>query len=145
MKRIHDQFEGHFRLVFHLAPPIMQKMTSTGEPRKHSFGPWMWRAFKLLARFKGLRGTRFDVFGYSEERRLERALIADYEKIIEELLTRLKPDNHETAVEIASIPEHIRGFGHVKARHLEDARRRQQRLLGEFRTPAELKSIKVAA
>ncbi|MES2355648.1 MAG: indolepyruvate ferredoxin oxidoreductase family protein [Pseudomonadota bacterium] len=145
LKRINDQFEGDFKLVFHLAPPILQEKNPNGEPMKRTFGPWMLTAFKLLAKLKGLRGTKWDVFGYSEERKLERVLITNYEKIIQELLNGLNSTNHATAVAIASIPEHIRGFGHVKARHLEEAKRKQAQLLADFRTPAELKSIKVVA
>jgi indolepyruvate ferredoxin oxidoreductase len=96
----------------------------------------MLRAFGYLARLKVLRGTAFDPFGYSEERRTERRLIAEYEAVVEELLRDLSPDNHELAVEIARIPERIRGFGHVKARHLAEARRAEAELLLAFRQPA---------
>ena len=143
---MNETFEGEFKLVFHLAPPIMErKNPSTGEPMKRSFGPWMLNAFKLLARFKGLRGTPLDLFGYSAERRRERALIGEYEETVEMLLKRLSPRNHALAVEIACIPEHIRGFGHVKLRHLEDAKRKEAELLAAYRTPVDLRVIKVAA
>jgi len=133
-KRVDAAFEGNFRLRFHLAPPIIAKPDPvTGEPRKRVFGPWMMSVFRLLARLKGLRGTALDVFGYSEERRRERQLIDDYEKTIVEVLDGLSRDNHATAVGIASIPEEIRGFGPVKARHIERAKAGEARLLAEFR------------
>jgi indolepyruvate ferredoxin oxidoreductase len=146
LKRINEQFEGDFTLTFHLAPPIAQRINpATGEPVKRTFGPWMMWAFKVLAKMKGLRGGVLDIFGYSAERKLERELIAGYEKNAEEILKRLKPETHALAVELASIPEHIRGFGPVKERHLADASSREAELLAALRTPAELKSIKVAA
>ena len=146
LKRVNETFEGDFRLVFHLAPPILEKKhASTGEPLKRTFGPWMLTAFRLLARLKGLRGTPLDIFGYSAERRGERALIGEYEKTVEMLLQRLTPETQALAVEIASIPEQIRGFGHVKERHLAAARQRQATLLVAYRTPPELRAIKVAA
>jgi indolepyruvate ferredoxin oxidoreductase len=83
-----------------------------------------------------LRGTPLDPFGYAADRRLERRLIADYEAVVEELLQGLSQGNHALAVEIAGIPEHIRGFGHVKTRHLEPAKRREAELLGLWRAPA---------
>jgi indolepyruvate ferredoxin oxidoreductase len=118
------------RLTFHLAPPLLAKRDPvTGVPRKMTFGPWMMSAFRLLAKLKFLRGTAFDPFGRSAERRMERALITDYRQRIEALLDKLTPQNLELATEIAAIPEHIRGYGHVKARHLDAARRREAALL----------------
>ena len=105
-------------------------------PRKISFGPWMLHVFKLLARLKFLRGTAFDPFGYSAERRPERKLIADYEKTLTELLANLTPENHHLAVGIAAIPEKIRGFGHVKLRHLQAAKADEEALLQQFRVGA---------
>jgi indolepyruvate ferredoxin oxidoreductase len=131
-------FAGDYKIQFHLAPPmIAPKDPHTGEAKKMTFGPWMLTAFKLLAKLKGLRGTAFDIFGRTEERRLERQLIADYEKAIDELLSRLAHDNHATAVAIADVPEHIRGYGHVKLRHLRDAKAKEAALLAQFRAPAE--------
>ena len=92
-----------------------------------SFGPWMMSAFKLLARFKFLRGTPFDIFGYSHERRTERSWSRDYEAMLDEVLGKLTPDNHPLAVGLAAIPEKIRGFGHVKARHLGPPRPTRRR------------------
>ena len=93
------------------------------------------RVFRLLARLKGLRGTRWDVFGYSAERRAERALIVQYEKDIAELLDTLTFLRHKQAVAIASLPDGIRGYGHVKARAMADAARQRDTLLAEWRAP----------
>src|SRR3712207_5053852 len=100
-----------------------------------SFGPWMLRAFAVLARLKGLRGTPFDVFGYTHERKVERKLIRDYEGLLGEIGDKLSPTNHATAVGLAAIPDKIRGFGHVKARHLEAAKKEEAELLARFRAP----------
>ena len=137
MQSVHARFEGDFRLNFHLATPLLAKRDPhTGQLRKKSYGPWMLRAFSVLAKLKFLRGTAFDPFGRSKERRRERGLIAEYETMVAELLTGLKADNHGSAVELASIPEHIRGFGHVKERHIDDAKQREARALAAFRNPA---------
>jgi len=138
VQRLNDQFEGNFKLKFHLAPPLLAKRDpGTGELIKQEFGPWMMSLFKLLARLRFLRGTAFDIFGYSAERKLERQLIADYETTIGELLGKLTHDNHELAVAIASIPEHIRGYGHVKDEHFEKAKAEEEALLRAFRSPDE--------
>jgi indolepyruvate ferredoxin oxidoreductase len=130
-------FEGDFKLKFHLAPPLLNKSDPvSGEAKKSEFGPWVMTAFRILARLKGLRGTALDLFGRSEERRTERQLIADYERTMDELLARLDRDCHATAVAIASIPEEIRGYGHVKARHLKAAKAKEAELLARFRSPA---------
>jgi indolepyruvate ferredoxin oxidoreductase len=136
-KQIDATFEGEkLRYTFHLAPPILgRKDPNTGLPRKTTFGPWMMKAFGVLAKLKGLRGTAFDIFGYSAERKSERKLIADYEALIAEILAKLNPRNHALAVALAAIPEKIRGYGHVKARHLEAAKREEKDLLTKFRSP----------
>jgi indolepyruvate ferredoxin oxidoreductase len=103
-----------------------------------SFGPWMMSVFRLLAKLKGLRGTAFDLFGYTQERRTERALIADYEALLAEILDRLTPKNHHLAVGLAAIPEKIRGFGHIKARSLQVAKADEAALLGQFRASAPM-------
>ncbi len=136
-KKIATMFEGDYKLVFHLAPPLLAKADpQTGEPKKMQFGPWMMAAFGVLAKFKGLRGGLFDVFGRTEERRMERQLIVDYERTIGELLGSLNRDNHALAVEIAGLPETIRGFGHIKAKSAAEARSALETLLARFRTPA---------
>jgi indolepyruvate ferredoxin oxidoreductase len=139
-KRVASQFEGDYKLVFHLAPPLTNKSDSaTGEAKKKTYGPWMMSAFRLLARMKGLRGTAFDIFGRTPERRLERQLITDYEALIKELLPLLAAHNYAIAAELASIPEHIRGYGHVKERHLKAAKAKEAALVEAFRAakPAE--------
>jgi indolepyruvate ferredoxin oxidoreductase len=97
----------------------------------------MMHAFRLLAQFKGLRGTAADIFGRTEERRTERALIVQYAATVEELLHHLTPANHALAVEIASVPEMIRGYGHVKMRHLKQAEKQRAELLAKFNAPVE--------
>ncbi len=136
VKRVAEQFEGDYKLTFNLAPPIMSDFDPvTGEARKKVFGPWMMSAFGVLAKFKGLRGTAFDIFGHSDERKMERQLIAGYEKTLEELLGNLSADNYDIAVDIASMPEHIRGYGHVKQQHFVEARKRETELIARFRNP----------
>jgi indolepyruvate ferredoxin oxidoreductase len=136
-RQLNDAFEGDYRLEFHLAPPLLApRDPETGRLQKVSYGPWMLRAFGLLAKLKSLRGTRFDIFGRTPERKRERALIGEYEKTVAELLAGLDADNHALAVEIASIPEHIRGYGHIKDAHLEEAKRREAELLRAFRSHA---------
>ncbi|GIK87267.1 MAG: indolepyruvate ferredoxin oxidoreductase [Betaproteobacteria bacterium] len=133
-QRIAAQFEGDYRLNFHLAPPILARPDPvTGVPRKRAFGPWMMPAFRALAKLRRLRGTAFDVFGRTDERRRERALIGEYEAVVDELLAKLDPHNLGTAVEIARLPLDIRGFGHVKERNLEAVKRREAELLARLR------------
>jgi indolepyruvate ferredoxin oxidoreductase len=136
-----DQFAGEaLTLKFHLAPPLFARINpATGEPRKIELGEWMLPLFRLLARFKGLRGGALDVFGRTEERKTERKLIADYEALVDELLAKLTPSNHSVAVALAAIPQKIRGYGHVKMRHLAAAKAEEAVLLEQFRAgPAPL-------
>src|SRR5690606_7877116 len=136
-RQLNDAFEGDYRLEFHLAPPLLApRDPETGRLQKVSYGPWMLRAFGLLAKLKSLRGTRFDIFGRTPERKRERALIGEYEKTVAELLAGLDADNHALAVEIDLIPETIRGYGHIKDAHLEEAKRREAELLRAFRSHA---------
>jgi indolepyruvate ferredoxin oxidoreductase len=137
-ERIEAQFEGDYKLHFHLAPPLLAKRDPvTGELRKREYGPWIFSAFRLLARLRGLRGTALDIFGYTEERRTERQLIGDYEQLIGEIVERLSVANHALAVEIAAIPEEIRGYGHIKMRNLEAAKAKQEKLLAQLRAPED--------
>jgi indolepyruvate ferredoxin oxidoreductase len=131
--RIASMFEGDYKLVHHLAPPLTAKKNDRGELVKQPFGPWMRTAFGVLAKLKGLRGTAFDVFGRSAERRMERALIGEYRECIDALLTTLNAANLALAVEIARIPEEIRGYGHVKERHLAAARPKWAALMARWR------------
>ena len=137
-RRLEAAFEGSWTLEFHLAPPLFARRDpATGEPRKSRYGPWMMRVFEVLARLKGLRGTALDPFGYTRERRTERRLLERYEQVVSSLLDKLDHTNHAVAVEIASLPERIRGFGHVKARSIEDAERREAELLERFGAAVE--------
>ena len=136
--KVAGMFEGDYKLVHHLAPPMIAKKNERGELIKQPFGPWMRSAFGLLARMKGLRGTALDVFGGSEERRIERALITEYQGCINELLQTLNVGNRALAAEIARIPEDIRGYGHVKERHLKAARLKWAALMQRWRS-GELK------
>jgi indolepyruvate ferredoxin oxidoreductase len=133
--RLASQFEGDFTLKVHLAPPLIARKNERGELVKQPFGPYMFKVFKLLARFKGLRGTPLDIFGRTEERRTERALIGQYRADVEALLAGLSATNHGLALEIARLPEQIKGFGHVKERHLAAARSRREALLQQWRQP----------
>jgi indolepyruvate ferredoxin oxidoreductase len=135
-RKIADMFEGDYKLVHHLAPPAIAKKNEKGELIKQPFGPWMRTAFTWLAGMKGLRGTAFDPFGRTEERRTERALIDEYRASIDEVLQGLSADKLPMAVEIARIPEDIRGYGHVKERHLKAARAKWQGLVQQWRAPA---------
>jgi indolepyruvate ferredoxin oxidoreductase len=122
-------------LKFHLAPPLLARRDKvTGLPKKMTLGSWMLPAFRVLAKFRFLRGTPFDIFGYSEERRTERKLVADYEALLGEIIAQLTPENHHVAVGLAAIPEKIRGFGHVKARHLVAAKADEAALRDQFRS-----------
>jgi indolepyruvate ferredoxin oxidoreductase len=141
VKQVNSELGGeHLRFHVHLAPPLLARRDkATGEPRKMTFGPWIFPLFGLLAKFKFLRGTAFDPFGYSTERTTERALVRDYEALLDEVLAKLNGDNHHIAVGLAAIPEKIRGFGHVKMRHLKAAKADETALLDQFRAgPAPL-------
>lgn len=134
-RQVASTFEGeNLRYEFHMAPPILAKKDPvTGLPKKMSFGPWMMKAMRALAKFKVLRGTPLDVFGYTHERRTERELIRDFEAQIEEIVAKLTPENHPVAVGLANVPQKIRGFGHIKERNLEKAKAEEAALLAKFR------------
>jgi indolepyruvate ferredoxin oxidoreductase len=134
LDRIKSSFDGDkLRFEFHLAPPLLARRDqATGEPRKMSFGPWMLKAFAVIAKFKFLRGTVFDPFGYSNERRTERQLISAYERLLGEISEHLTPANHDVAVALAAVPEKIRGFGPVKQRHLAAAKAEEAALRDQF-------------
>jgi len=132
-----EHFEGDYKLQFHLSPPLLAPHDpDSGKPIKRTYGPWMLSAFRLMAKLKFLRGTALDVFGHTAERKRERQLIADYEALIETILSGLNHDRHRVAVALASIPEQIRGYGHIKQAHLEKALKRQAELLSDFSAPA---------
>jgi indolepyruvate ferredoxin oxidoreductase len=134
-KQVNSEVGGeNLRLSVHLAPPLLARRDKfTGEPRKITFGPWIFPVFKLLAKLKFLRDTAFDPFGYSSERKTERALVRDYEAMLEEVLAKLNTASHHIAVGLAAIPEKIRGFGHVKMRHLSAAKADEAALFEQWR------------
>ncbi|MCW5654929.1 indolepyruvate ferredoxin oxidoreductase family protein [Hydrogenophaga sp.] len=143
--RLASQFEGDFKLKVHLAPPLTAKKNARGELVKQPYGPFMFTVFRLLARLKGLRGTALDVFGRTEERRTERALIAQYRADIEQLVGGLNTFNHALAVDIARLPEQIKGFGHVKERNLAAVRTQREALLARWRRSGESSAMARAA
>jgi indolepyruvate ferredoxin oxidoreductase len=128
LARIQDSFEGDFKVHYHLAPPLLAKKNSKGELVKQKFGPLMLTGFKVLAQLKGLRGTALDIFGRTEERQTERALIDEYVKHLESAVANLTETTHAHALEVARVPENIKGFGHVKERNIKVARQVWQRL-----------------
>ena len=137
LRKLEQQFEGDFELRFNLAPPLFSKRDpATGHLVKQEFGPWMLTAFAWLARLRRLRGTRFDIFGYTAERRQERTDIDDYLSLLDELLSGLSDDNYTEAVELASLPARLRGFGHIKDRNREQLAGQRAQLLRRFRGEA---------
>ena len=142
LKRVADRFEGPYELRFHLAPPIFgDRDPRTGHLKKREFGPWMLSVFRLLAKLRRLRGTPFDIFARSPERRTERRLIGEYEGVIDEILGCLTPANHPIAVELASLPLEIRGFGHIKDANLARAKAKEAALRRRLRARPEAPAL----
>ena len=133
-RAVREQFEGDIQMRFHLAPPLLSRRNERGELVKRAWGPWVFSAFRLLARLRGLRGTPFDPFGRTAERRMERRLIDDYEAMISALLPDLALERRDQALALASFPEQIRGFGHVKERHVERALQARDQALSAWRS-----------
>ncbi|MFL5007583.1 MAG: indolepyruvate ferredoxin oxidoreductase family protein [Microvirga sp.] len=135
-KQLRDQFEGDFKFNFNLAPPILSRgVDALGRPKKRAFGPWMLPVFRVLAKFKFLRGTPLDIFGRSADRKLERDLIAGYEKDVATVLGLLSPLTIDTAVELLSLPDRIRGYGPVKEKAVADAKARYAQLAADLANP----------
>jgi indolepyruvate ferredoxin oxidoreductase len=135
-KQLRDQFDGDFKISFNLAPPLLSRgVDALGRPKKRAFGAWMLPVFRMLARFRGLRGTAFDIFGYSADRRLERDLIAGYEKDVATVVGLLSPATIETAVELLSLPDRIRGYGPVKEKAVQNAKARYAQLAADLANP----------
>ena len=133
ISKINNTFEGNFKINFHLAPPIFYKKDKvTGNPLKMHFGSWTMVLFKFISIFKFLRGTYFDPFAYLDERKKERLLINDYKDRILEICSKLTKDNYTLAVEIASIPDQIRGFGYIKNKNIEIAKSCEDKLMSAF-------------
>jgi len=135
-KQLRDQFEGDFKFSFNLAPPLLAgKPDALGRPGKRAFGAWMLQVFRTLAKFRFLRGTPLDIFGYSADRKLERDLIAGYEKDVATVLGLLSPVNIDVAVELLSLPDRIRGYGPVKEKAVADAKARYAQLAADLVNP----------
>jgi indolepyruvate ferredoxin oxidoreductase len=138
VKRIGEQFEGDYRLKFHLAPPLTAgRDPVSGHLIKHEYGPWMLTGFRVLAKLKFLRGTVFDIFGRTEERRAERTAIAEYEAQLGEIVATLTESNHAIATELAALPLEIRGFGHIKEANRQRVAQKSESLLARFRGAAD--------
>ena len=132
--KLDAQFTGNYSIRFHLAPPLWSKADpKTGKVKKVEFGPWLMPVFRLLARLKWLRGTRWDVFALTSERRQEREDLARYQVDLAEVCDRLTPDNYHVAQQLMKLPEKLRGYGHVKARNREALMAARAQLLSEFR------------
>jgi indolepyruvate ferredoxin oxidoreductase len=134
LQSVERKFEGDFKLVFNLAPPILSKRNSeTGEPKKREFGQWVIPAFRILAKLRFLRGTAFDLFGRTEERRMERDLIVQYRSNLDQALSAIAStrdaNQYATALKLAEVPESIRGYGHVRARSIQAAKQEERALL----------------
>ena len=142
LAKLDAQFKHGYTIKYNLAPPTISKRDPvTGELQKRQFGPWMLSAFKTLKKFKGLRGGPLDIFGKTEERRHERQLIDDYIKLIEEIQVDLNPENHAAAVQLASYPDEIRGYGHVKEKSLVAASALRDQHLRAFRSPRPVRQV----
>jgi indolepyruvate ferredoxin oxidoreductase len=137
LRQVGSAFDGPFRLRFHFAPPLLARPDpATGEARKRAYGPWILPVLQVVAKLKRLRGTPFDLFGMTEERRTERRLVRDYERTVAELADTVTPEKLALAAEIAALPETIRGFGHVKRRNLDAALAREAALKAQYRGEA---------
>jgi indolepyruvate ferredoxin oxidoreductase len=135
-KQLRDQFDGEFKFNFNLAPPLLANgVDALGRPKKRAFGSWMMSVFRVLAKFRFLRGTALDVFGYSDDRKLERDLIAGYEKDVAKVLDLLSSATHDIALEILSLPDRIRGYGPVKEKAVKDAKARYEQLAADLVNP----------
>ena len=138
-KKAEAEFEGDFRMSFHMAPPVLSRTGPDGRPQKRRFGEWMKLPFGVLARLKGLRGTPLDPFGRSEERRMERALITQYEADMAEVLPNVTDATRDIAIALAELPLKIRGFGPVKAANEAKAAKEREGLLSAFRAGGGMK------
>jgi indolepyruvate ferredoxin oxidoreductase len=132
LERMREQFTGNYRMTFHLAPPLIPGRDVSGRPRKREFGGWTMNLFRLLASLKGLRGTAFDIFGYTADRRMERRLIEEYRALVMDIVERLNQDSLDTAIELAQAAGEIRGYGPVKQASLKAYETRLASLLAAF-------------
>ena len=137
VRQLRETFDGNLKLKFHLAPPLIApRDPKTGQLKKLTFGRWVMPAFRVLAKLRFLRGSFFDVFGYTAERKMERQMIPDYEATLRHLIGKLDADNYDLAVEIAEVPDSIRGYGHIKEEAVEAAREHESQLRRLFDDPA---------
>jgi indolepyruvate ferredoxin oxidoreductase len=143
-RQLASQFQSYDRLEFHLAPPILGRRDADGRPRKSTFGPWMMQGFRLLAAMKGLRGTVLDIFGYSAERRAERALLAEYEQDLDLIGRSLEPGRVEAAAALAAVPALVRGYGHVRQASAEKAAGERARLLARLDRAVDEPALRAA-
>jgi indolepyruvate ferredoxin oxidoreductase len=130
MKEVKETFEGDYKVHFHLAPPLLSGETDAqGRPKKRRFGPWMFRAFRLLAKLRGLRGTAVDPFSYSADRKLDRAMLKDYQNLVARICRELNASNYETFLQLAELPADVRGYGPVREQAAESIREKQTQLI----------------
>jgi len=133
--QLKQQFEGRLKLRFHLAPPVFSKKNSQGLPVKSTYGPWVWHAMKALAKLKWLRGTRLDPFGWTAERQMERQLIKDFVELTLQLTGHARTDEWQQVQDMLSLPQQIRGFGHVKLATVAQYRQQLEQQLAQFYDP----------
>jgi len=142
-KKISEMFEGDYKIKYHLAPPLFsRKDPDTGHLKKAEYGSWMSLVFRSLSRLKFLRGTRFDIFGYTAERRMERQLIKDYIEIIDKIVESAEVINADVVRELLALPDEIRGFGHVKEANVTAVKVKWDALVSRLTEP---QSEKLAA
>jgi indolepyruvate ferredoxin oxidoreductase len=135
LERLKSSFEGDWKVKLHLAPPMFSKKDAHGHLIKKQYGPWILSAMRVLAKMKFLRGTALDVFGKTEERKMERQLIADYEALVKEVIGGLTAEKLPLAFELANLPDSMRGYGHVKDNNVNAARVKWNALLAKWRAP----------
>jgi indolepyruvate ferredoxin oxidoreductase len=133
VEKVKSSFEGDWKIKFHLAPPAFSKKDAKGHLVKKQYGPWVLPAMRVLAKMKFLRGTAFDMFGKTEERKMERSLIVEYEALVKELVAGLTPQKLALAIELASLPDSMRGYGHVKDNNVRAAKTKWDALLARWR------------
>jgi len=146
-EQVKNQFEGDFKLEFHLAPPLISKIDpETGERLKRKLPHFMLKAFALLSKCKVLRGSAFDPFSYQQERKIEQNLIVEYENDISQLLDSLNNENYESVLELAGLPDSIRGYGHIKLKNIDQFKARRAQLLQRIANGESIKvqTVKIA-
>ena len=134
-EKLAETFDGNYKIKYHLSPPLISKKDPhTGRPRKYEIGGWITPIFKIISNMKGLRGTPFDIFGYTSERKTERNLIVQYEATVNMLIEGLTNDNYALAVDIANLPDKIRGYGYIKEESIKQYNKENKILIGKFRS-----------